>query len=472
MSHLDADATDRATSFDAEQAPRRAFRSSEGRLLGGVAAGLADHLGLDVLWVRVGFLVAATLGGFGVACYAGLWMVLPTDARFDAGAPGLDAATRQGKRPGRPRRLEDVGPLVALAAIALGVLFLARTAFGGSVVFWPVVVGAVGMAVLWRQADEAQRERWSDTSSRIDPLRAVLGSGGVASYARILAGVGLLLAALVLFAAQSGQLAVARGVLVAGVLGVVGLAITVGPWLFRLAADLGQERAERVRSQERADVAAHLHDSVLQTLALIQKHADDGRTVAKLARAQERDLREWLYGDEVRSQATVASALRQAAADVEDTHGVPVEVVTVADTTSTDRTRPLVLAAREAIVNAARHSGAEQVDVYAEMGPDLIEVFVRDRGCGFDPEDVPPDRQGVRGSIVDRMRRRGGHAEVRSVPGEGTEVRLAVTPGAGPDPGPDSGPDPGPDSGPDPGSHPGSAAGPAGASVTTRGDGE
>ncbi len=246
---------------------------------------------------------------------------------------------------------------------------LGQRLLGGSVLFWPVLLGLVGLAVLWRQADEAQRERWVDSTGRIDFLRAVVGSGGVASYARLAAGVGLLLSALVLFALQTGdagQLGVARDVVIAGVLGVGGLALMIGPWLFRLTGDLSEERAARVRSQERADMAAHLHDSVLQTLALIQKHADDGRTVATLARAQERDLRSWLYGDHPAPGTSVAGALRAAAAEVEDGHGVPVEVVIVGDAPVSERLEPLVLAAREAMVNAARHSGAAQVDVYAE----------------------------------------------------------------------------------------------------------
>jgi signal transduction histidine kinase/phage shock protein PspC (stress-responsive transcriptional regulator) len=413
--------------------PRKAYRSSDERLLGGVAAGLAQHLGVERVYVRVAFLVMAAVGGFGVALYAGLWLILPTDGHLEQASPGLEAASRQGKRPHRVRRrLEDVGPLVAIGAIALGVAALVQSLFGAPVLFWPVLLGVVGLAVLWRQADEAQRERWMDSSGRISFRRAVVGSGGLAAYARLAAGVGFLLSALVLFAlqtSQSGQTGVVRDVVVAGVLGVGGLALMVGPWLFRLTGDLSEERAARVRSQERADMAAHLHDSVLQTLALIQKHAGDSRTVATLARAQERDLRSWLYGDQAPSDTSVASALRAAAAEVEDAHGIPVEVVVVGDVAATVRSRALVLAAREAMVNAARHSGADRVDVYAECGEQSTEVFVRDRGRGFDEHAVPADRLGVRNSIRDRMQRHGGTATIRTAPGQGTEVRLALTAG-------------------------------------------
>jgi signal transduction histidine kinase/phage shock protein PspC (stress-responsive transcriptional regulator) len=407
----------------------RAFRSSDERLLGGVAAGLARHLGVETVFVRVAFVLLAALGGFGIATYAGLWLVLPIDGQLEQASPGLEAASRQGKRPRRGRRLEDVGPLVATTAVGLGVVVLAQRLIGGSVLFWPVLLGVVGLAVLWRQADEAQQERWLDSTGRVDFYRAVVGRGGVASYARLTVGVGLLLTALVLFAVQTNGpagLGTAREVVVAGVLGVAGLALTVGPWLFRLTGDLSEERAARVRSEERADLAAHLHDSVLQTLTLIQKHAGDSRTVATLARAQERDLRSWLYGDAAPADISVASALRQAAAEVEDTHGVPVEVVVVGDAAASDRSRALVLAAREAMVNAARHSGADRVDVYAECGAGALEVFVRDRGRGFDETTVPEDRAGVRGSIRDRMRRHGGTATILTAPGEGTEVRLVA----------------------------------------------
>ena len=399
-------------------------------MLGGVAAGVAAHLRVSTLAVRIAFLVLTALNGLGVMIYALLWMVLPGAAHLELEAPGLEAATRQGKRPRRGRRLEDLGPLVAVAAVLIGIVVLVQNLSGGSVLFWPALLGVLGLAVLWRQADEAQRERWIDSSGRIDFFRAVVGRGGVASYARLAAGVVLLVAAMVFFAVQSGTYGVSREVFVAVALGVGGLALVIGPWLFRLVGDLSEERAARVRTEERADVAAHLHDSVLQTLALIQKHAGDSRTVATLARAQERDLRSWLYGDQEPSDTSVVSALKSAAAEVEDAHGVPVEVVTVGDLPVTEALRPLVLAAREAMVNAAKHSGAEHVDVYAEADPHarpaVVEVFVRDRGVGFDESRVPEDRLGVRRSIVDRMVRHGGTASVRTAPGEGTEVRLRM----------------------------------------------
>jgi signal transduction histidine kinase len=353
--------------------------------------------------------------------------MLPMDTRVEEASPGVEAATRRGMRPGRPEgRRRDTGILVALAVLVIGIAGLTNVATGSLDLVWPAAFAIVGVSVLWVQADEAQRERWRHAGERVGIARMLLGRGGAAAWARLVAGIGLLVSALVVFAAQSGQIAVARDMVVAGVLGMAGLAITLGPWLFSLASELTAERAERIRTQERADVAAHLHDSVLQTLALIQRSAGDPATVARLARAQERDLRQWLYGDQAAPEGTVAGALRAAAAEAEDLHGVPVEVVTVGDRPATAELVPLVGAAREAVLNAVRHSGAARVDVYAEMAGDRVEVFVRDRGRGFDLGAVPPDRQGVRGSIIGRMERHGGTVEVRSNPETGTEVRLSM----------------------------------------------
>jgi signal transduction histidine kinase len=405
---------------------RRAARDTEHPILGGVAAGLARHLGMPVLWVRAGFVLAAFLHGLGVFLYAGLWLILPADPGFEQSTPGGESATRGGRRPRRIRRLADAGPAIALAALGFGALLVVEAVFGQGLVLIPVALGVAGVTLLWRQADETQRERWLDATGRIDPRRVVFGNGGWASYARVAAGVVLVFTSLLFFALRGGSWGMARDLTLAGLLGVVGLVVVIGPWIHRLGSDLSAERAERVRSQERADVAAHLHDSVLQTLALIQKNSSDGQAVARLARAQERDLRAWLYAGESTTADTIAAALRAAAAEVEDSHGVAVDVVVVGDRPYCEAARPVVAAAREAIVNAAKHARVDRVDVYAEITADAVEVFVRDRGVGFDTGGVPADRHGVTGSIMDRMTRHGGSADVRSTPGEGTEVRLSL----------------------------------------------
>lgn len=403
---------------------RRATRDTQEPIFGGVASGLAKHLSLPVVWVRAGFVAATLLGGFGVVLYGALWLMLPADTRFETAAPGIESATRGGRRPGRVRRLGDLGPHVALTALGIGGILLLQALFGRGTAFWAVVLGIVGVGLLWRQADEAQRERWLDSSGRIDLFRVVFGRGGWASYARVAVGLLLVLLALVVYSVRGGSVSMARDVVVAAFLTILGLGIVIGPWIYRLASDLSDERAERVRTQERADVAAHLHDSVLQTLALIQKNAEDPTTVARLARAQERDLRAWLYAGESTDERTVASALRGLAARLEDEYGVSVDVVTVGDCDLEEALVPLVRAAGEALTNAAKHAGTGRVDVYAEVTSGAVDVFVRDRGVGFDPVTVPEDRYGVRHSIVGRMERHGGTAQVRSAPGEGTEVRL------------------------------------------------
>ncbi len=402
---------------------RRAYRDLHEPVIGGVAGGLARHLDLPLLWVRAFFVATSALGGLGVALYSGLWLMLPVEHHFTPQAPGLESATRGGRRPGRIRRLTDLGPVVALLALGVGAVLLVEAIGGRGGWLWPLVIGAVGVALLWRQADEAQRERWLDSTGRIEPARVVLGDGSWAAYARLVAGLGLIVLAVLLFSLRGGSLSIARDVTVAALLGVAGLGIVIGPWVFRLASELTAERSERVRTQERADVAAHLHDSVLQTLALIQKNPGDAATVARLARSQERDLRAWLYSGESLDERSVASALRGVAAAVEDAHAVTVDVVTVGDCPMEEALRPVVAATREAITNAAKHAGVGQVDVYAEVGALSVDVFVRDRGPGFHLEQVAADRHGVRHSIVDRMQRHGGSADVRSS-AEGTEVQL------------------------------------------------
>lgn len=208
---------------------------------------------------------------------------------------------------------------------------------------------------------------------------------------------------------------------------VIAFTAVTGPWFLRLARSLSFERAARIREQERAELAAHLHDSVLQTLALIQARSSDAAAVATLARRQERELRRWLFErPNGRVGESVKSTLELAAAEVEELHGVPIETVIVGDGPLDSRRDALVQAAREAMTNAAKFARSERVDLYAEVDPMRVEVFVRDRGVGFDPGSIPPDRRGVRDSILGRMQRFGGHAAVHSEAGAGTEVELVM----------------------------------------------
>jgi signal transduction histidine kinase len=287
---------------------------------------------------------------------------------------------------------------------------------------WPGVAAALGIGLVWQQADSAQRHRWRSVAT------------GSASFwvalLRFVVGAALIALGLVGFLATQGQLARARAGLLSTAVVVAGLVLLAGPWVARLARDLGAERRARIRAQERAEVAAQVHDSVLHTLALIQRNAADPHTVGRLARAEERSLRNWLYQRNGKADAHLRNALERLAGEVEELHGVPVNLVAVGDARLDDRLLALVQATREAVVNAAKSSGANSVSVYAETERDRATVFVRDRGCGFDPAEVPADRHGISGSIVGRMTRSGGTALVRSVPGEGTEVELAMPLGA------------------------------------------
>jgi signal transduction histidine kinase len=353
-------------------------------------------------------------------------------------APGLAAHTRGGLRTDQPppqpvteakerKKEKSRGQVTALVVVGVGVLLLLQVAGLGIAgkMFWPLVFAGTGLALIWRQADESQKNEWAQ-SVRVPILGLVLGKGGWKSLVRIAVGVILIGTAVTVFLVQNGRLSMVGDVLVALLLAVVGLGVIAGPWVHRLTRDLNTERSERIRSQERADMAAHLHDSVLQTLALIQKQANDPRAVARLARSQERELRTWLYDEDDKTDQTLAGAAKRAAAEVEDSHGVPVEVVTVGDCELTEPLSSMVRAARESMVNAAKHSGAAKIDVFVEVDGDRAEIFVRDRGKGFDVDGVPEDRLGLRHSVLGRMERHGGRATVRSDPETGTEVRLEM----------------------------------------------
>jgi signal transduction histidine kinase len=379
-------------------------------LLGGVGAGLAVHLGLDVRVVRFAMASLLVAGGLGAVIYALAWALIPV-------APESEGA----KRPSGAWR-----EAVLMVLVVAGTLFGLRRAgllIGDSFVL-PLVLGTCGLALFWRPT--VTRSGPSAGRLSLSP-RALLRRPGQVDLPRLVLGV-------LLVAFASASLLHALGVLgnLGKALGAVAIVATMlgllfGPWFARLARSLASERAARIREQERAEVAAHLHDSVLQTLALIQRRAGDPREVAGLARRQERELRRWLFerpgADATESFKTM---LERAVAEVEELHGVPVEAVIVGDAPLDARLEALAQAAREAMTNAAKFAGAERVDLYAEVDSARAELFVRDRGVGFDPDAVPPDRRGVRDSIVRRMERHGGHATVRSEPGQGTEVELTL----------------------------------------------
>jgi signal transduction histidine kinase/phage shock protein PspC (stress-responsive transcriptional regulator) len=386
-------------------------------MVAGVARGLADHIGVDVLVVRALFVVLAFAGGAGIAMYAAFWAFVPVAvAGVDDARPAAPSVGRGRRRAARDR-FGDNGQYVALAAVAIGGVLAVQSLGLGlpAGLLWPLALTAFGAAVLWRQADEAQRTRWRSVVGNRRPRLATTLIGAV-----------LVFAGAATFLAYHAQLSQVRNGLLSTVVLVTGVAVITGPWWLGTVRALSTERRARIREQERAELAAHLHDSVLHTLALIQRHVDDPREVQRLARGQERELRTWLYRPSSDQERDFGRALERALAEIEDSQGVSIDVIVVGDCEIDDRLHATLQAAREAALNAAKHSGSEAISVYSEIEASKVTVFVRDRGKGFDMNGVPEDRLGVKESIVGRMERHGGKAFIRTAPGEGTEVRLEM----------------------------------------------
>jgi signal transduction histidine kinase len=345
-------------------------RRADERVIAGVCAGIAQALGVDVTLIRLVFALLALAGGAGIVLYLALWALSESKPPF------------------------VVGLLVVVAgAFLLHAVGLSDRSVAG------VALIAAGLALTWRRGGSFE-------------AHAAYSWAGVAVAA---AGAVLLLAG-----GRPSATLLAPGA-VAGA-----LLLIAGPWLWRLALERDAERSARIRTEERSEVAARVHDSVLQTLALIQRHAQEPRRVAAIARRQERELRGWLYGDRPigEESASLVAALSDAAADVEELHGVQIELASAGDCPLGEALGALVLAAREAMTNAAKHAGAEEVDVYVEVTDDAVSVFVRDRGVGFERASVPAGRGGLAESIERRLERVGGRATITSAAGEGTEVEL------------------------------------------------
>jgi signal transduction histidine kinase/phage shock protein PspC (stress-responsive transcriptional regulator) len=398
--------------------PGRRLYRTEHAVVAGVAAGLADHLRGDVRLVRGAFVVLLFAGGVGAMMYLALWAVVPQAA---GASPRHESPER------RPIPPMDRNLLLPLAALLVGgLLFAGQLGLGiGGGVVWPLVLGGIGVTLVWREADDAQRARLAGLSSRTAQFAAVREPYGLV---RIAGGVLLLFAGIGAFVGTHADWSAVLSGLRAAVIVLAGVLLIFGPWWWRLVNELTAERRERIRSQERVEVATHVHDSVLHTLALIQRSASDPREVARLARGQERELRRWLYRPEGGTGAdSLHAALEAVAAEVEDTHAVTVDLIVVGDCSLDEAQAPVVAAAREALVNAAKHAGVEHISLYAEVEGQSVSVFVRDRGRGFTPDAVPAGRYGVAESVIGRMRRAGGTATVRSAPGTGTEVELHMT---------------------------------------------
>ncbi len=367
--------------------------------------------------MRIALVVLLGFNGLGLMLYAGFWAVLPQQVPTD-------------ERPAR----RDLAALLPFAAIGLGVVLLQGLVFKDNGVAgtagWLIAVIAVGAGVIWHQSDPTRRGQGGDDAPQAPWLAAVVAESDRRSFLFRFIGGGVLVAVgiigVVAVYAPAGSLASVFNGVIFALVGLLGVGVVVAPLIWRTFSQLRAEREGRIREQERAELAAMIHDQVLHTLALIQRNSTDIKEVQRLARGQERSLRNWLYKPTASPTEKFAAALEQAAAEVEDTYAITVETVVVGDTDCDDRVAALVAAAREALVNAARHAGVQTVSLYAEVEAEELSVFVRDRGAGFEIDSVAESRHGVRGSIIGRMQRHGGRAEIRSAAGDGTEVRLTM----------------------------------------------
>jgi signal transduction histidine kinase len=398
-------------------------RGREDRLAGGVAAGVAARTGFDVTVVRTVFVLASLLGGFGAAAYVLAWLLVPADGG-DSNIAREALTDRRGIA--LAAGLGSLLVVVLLIASALGAAWLGNLA-------WPLVISVAGIVLIWRNApadEQALMRRLAEPLPGLTDGNRRSGTVLRLSFAALLLAGGLI-------ALLSGNESIALLRPLGGVaLVIAAIVVVLAPWWLRIARDLVVERQARVRAEERADMAAQVHDSVLQTLALIQRRAGEPQQVIQLARAQERELRAWLFdgrapGSIDRQGMTFAAGVRLIQQEVEAQHRVAVEAVTVGDCELDDDLSALLAAAREATVNAVKWSGAEVVSIFAEVEPAEVSLFVRDRGRGFDPDSVPGDRKGLAESVHARMARRGGSASVRSAQGEGTEVSLTMPRAAG-----------------------------------------
>ncbi|MBU4213464.1 MAG: PspC domain-containing protein [Actinobacteria bacterium] len=406
------------------------LRPARGRWVGGVAAGLAAHLGLPVLAVRAALVALLLPAGIGAWLYLFWWVTVPTGEPQDPSRTRPAAMSRLVSRqplvdPGRRLPVTDVA--IGLILVAGAVLLVAVRRGAVVDVTWvlPLLLVLGGLTLAWSQLDAAQRGRVQRMAGGRTPAPVLAVLGGV-----LLAVVGVLLVVGRLTGEGLEPTMLVQAV-VASLSVIAGVGLVLAPWWLRLVRELGDERTARARESERADIAAHLHDSVLQTLALIRAHAEEPAEVARMARAQERELREWLYADRPAPSQSVAAGLRAVVAEVEDTRTGPggqpvaVDTVVVGDRAPDADSVALLQAAREALVNAVTH-GRPPVSLYLEVRDDALEVFVRDRGDGFDLDEIGPDRFGVRESILGRVRRRGGTAQVTSSVDRGTEVHLVM----------------------------------------------
>jgi signal transduction histidine kinase len=389
-------------------------------VLGGVCGGISRATGIDVMWVRIGFVLLAITPVPMVLVYAMAWLMIPMEGET-TNIFSRAIADRRGIRLVAAVCI----PLLIVMQLVISSLHLAFVGF----ISWPTVLAAGVLVLVWRNAGEPER---AFMDSDVAPLLGADTHGHGRRWLIVRVVVGIAIAACGIGLLVRGHTTSAALRPVGGAVLVVAATVVIfGPWWLHLVRDLLVERQARVRAEERAQMAAHVHDSVLQTLALIQRFAGEPHDVVRLARAQERELRSWLFEGKppgaIGEDATVLSeGVGHLQRQVEADHGIAVQVVLVGDCELDDALRALLEAAKEATVNAAKWSGVDQVSFYAEVEADTVMLYVRDRGKGFDPDAVPEGRQGIAQSIKARVARFGGSAVIRSAPGEGAEVQLSM----------------------------------------------
>ncbi len=399
----------------------RALRRSPGnRVLGGVCGAVSQATGIDATLVRIGFVLLAIASGVMVFVYAMAWLLIPMEGE----TTNIASRAVSDRRGIRTIAAILIPTLIAVQFITSS-LHVPFIGFIG----WPTFLAAGVIILIWRNADASEK---AFIDHDVVPLFGADSHGKGRRWLIARVGLGALIGAAGIALLVEGHTTVAALRPVGGAALVIAASVVIfGPWWLSLVRDLIAERQARALAEERAQMAAHVHDSVLQTLALIQRSSDDPQHVVQLARAQERELRAWLFegrppGAIGEDATTLAEGVGLLQRQVEADHGIAVQVVMVGDCELDEALRALLDAAREATVNAAKWSGADQVSVYAEVETDTVMLYVRDRGRGFDPEAVPEDRQGIARSIRARVARFGGSAVVRSAPGEGAEVQLSM----------------------------------------------
>ncbi|MDR6938631.1 PspC domain-containing protein [Arcanobacterium hippocoleae] len=427
-----------------EKSHRPPFYRQGPRIFGGVCRALSVHLGMPAWIWRLAFIML-TFTGVIPLLYLLLWILVPwyrreyeIEIQNQRLARGLDLGPTS-----EDHESSKSWFLLVAVLISAGAFFLITTGIapGNREIR---ILGAgfmllAGAGIIWSTPIDSQRNKRETTAlNAARKVVAVIG-GGICVVGAVI---------LVLEIAPRNPFFLS---LTIALITVITLCLVFYPAVLRLKFSLRETAAQKARESVRADMAAHLHDSVLQSLALIRARADDADAVRTLARLQEQDLRKYLYSERQNEDTSTAALLREIAQELERRYQKEINTVITGDCKPDTSVRAVLAATREAITNACKYGGEKEVSLYAELRQTMagqksgetvqqahlavqkdhlilrqsIEVWIRDRGPGFDPHTIAPDRAGIRDSIIGRLRRIGGSAEIRSpLQSGGTEVHL------------------------------------------------